>query len=108
MKAPILVACSFVASLVAFEAVCAEDGDIESGRQLYSTRMCTLCHTLAGESGQMAQFGGSLDNLAAKRDAAWIRRYLKDPKSVIPNSPMPASGLTDKEISDLTAFLLSN
>ncbi len=93
---------------VLFGTAGAKDGDVESGRQLYNARMCNLCHTLAGESGQMAQFGGPLDNLAAKRDAAWIRSYLKEPKSVLPNSPMPATGLTDREIADLTAFLLSH
>lgn len=84
------------------------DGDIESGRQLYNDQMCNLCHSLAGEVGQMAQVGGPLDGVGGKRDAAWIERYLKDPKSVIPNSQMPATGLNNQQIADLTAFLLAH
>lgn len=108
MNARFPLALPFVASFMLGGAVFAEEGDIEAGRQLYNTRMCNLCHTLRGESGQMAQFGGSLDDLGVKRDAAWIASYLKEPKSVIPNSPMPATGLTDREIADLIAFLLSH
>lgn len=86
----------------------AEDGDIQRGQQLYTEQMCNLCHTLAGESGTMAQVGGSLDNLAAKRDANWVKQYIRDPKSLIPNSVMPKSELSDQAIADLAAFLLAH
>ncbi len=84
------------------------DGDVEAGRQLYNDQMCNLCHRLAGEVGQMAQVGGPLDGVGEKRDESWIKRYIKDPKSVIPNSQMPATGLSDQQIADLTAFLLTH
>ncbi|WP_200334135.1 c-type cytochrome [Thiocystis violacea] len=56
----------------------------------------------------MAQVGGPLDDLAARRSADWIMQYLKCPKSVIPSSEMPPTELTDQQIADLTAFLLSH
>lgn len=83
------------------------DGDGQRGQQLYTTKMCNLCHTLAGESGPMAQVGGPLDGLAAKRDAAWMQAYLKDPAKIIPGAQMPKTELTDQEIADLTVYLLS-
>jgi mono/diheme cytochrome c family protein len=58
MKSRILIAFPFAASFLLAGTASAEDGNVESGRQLYSARMCNLCHTLGGESGQMAQFGG--------------------------------------------------
>lgn len=81
------------------------DGDFESGKKLYNDQMCNLCHSLAGEVGQMAHVGGPLDGVGEKRDADWIKRYVKDPKSVIPGSQMPPTGLSDQQIADLTAFL---
>ncbi|NEV63963.1 c-type cytochrome [Thiorhodococcus minor] len=83
------------------------DGEAAAGKQIYDEQMCNLCHRLAGESGPMAHVGGSLDGLAQRRDADWIRRYLKNPQSVIPESQMPPSPLTDPQIDDLIAFLLS-
>ncbi|WP_242523385.1 c-type cytochrome [Thiocystis minor] len=47
----------------------------------------------------------SLIILPAKRDAAWIRLYLKDPMAALPEAKMPKVDLTDQEIADLTAFL---
>lgn len=85
----------------------AQSGDIQAGQAIYAAQMCNLCHSRAGESGPMAHVGGSLDGLASKRDAAWIDGYLRDPKSVIPNSQMPKTGLTDEELADLIAFLLA-
>ncbi len=85
----------------------AQTGDIQAGQAVYAAQMCSLCHSRAGESGPMAHVGGPLDGLASRRDAAWIEGYLRDPKSVIPNSQMPKTGLTDQELADLIAFLLA-
>lgn len=85
----------------------AQTGDIQAGQAIYAAQMCSLCHSRAGESGPMAHVGGSLDGLSSRRDAAWIEGYLRDPKSVIPNSQMPKTGLTDQELADLIAFLLA-
>lgn len=102
--------CTFIAAALLTNATgaSAEGGDTQAGKAIYAARLCNLCHTLAGESGQMAHVGGSLDALATRRDAAWIERYLRDPKSVIPSSQMPSPGLTDREIADLIAFLLAS
>ena len=102
-----LIAAALIGCAVVAGTALADDGDSQRGKQLYSAKMCNLCHTLAGESGPMAQVGGPLDGLAAKRDAAWMNAYLKDPTKVIPNAQMPKTELTDQEIADLTAYLLS-
>jgi cytochrome c2 len=87
--------------------IVAQDGDIQAGQAIYEAQMCNLCHTLGGKSGAMAHVGGVLDQLATRRDADWIERYIRNPQSVIPKSQMPKTTLTDREIRDLIAFLLA-
>lgn len=84
-----------------------EEGDVQAGRQLYTAKLCNLCHTLAGEMGQLAHLGGPLDQLGTRRDASWLRGYLKSPTSVLPEAKMPRFELTDREITDLITYLLS-
>jgi cytochrome c2 len=74
------------------------------GKALYE-KQCKTCHSIAGEGGKMAALGGSLDGVAAKHDDAWLKAYLKDPKSQIPSAKMPKLSLTDQQIDDLIAHL---
>lgn len=69
--------------------------------------MCNLCHTVAGESGPMADLGGSLDQVGQRRDAAWLRLYFTDPKAAVPSATMPKTDLTEQELEDMIAYLLS-
>ena len=78
----------------------------EDGKKVFETKKCINCHSLGSEKGAMAKLGGPLDGVGAKRDAAWLKGYLMDPKSKIPNSKMPKQNLTEKEIDDLTQYML--
>jgi cytochrome c2 len=78
----------------------------EDGKKVFEAKKCISCHTLGSEKGPMAKLGGPLDGVGAKRDAAWLKGYLTDPKSKIPNSKMPKQNLTEKEIDDLTQYML--
>ncbi|AFL73044.1 c-type cytochrome [Thiocystis violascens] len=102
---PRLLAAFFIGSALLVIAIRAQEGDLINGQRIYAAKMCNLCHTLAGESGPMAELGGPLDGIGTKRDAAWIRLYLKDPMAALPEAKMPRIDLTDQEIADLTAFL---
>lgn len=85
----------------------AQEGNPEVGQALFQAKMCNLCHTLAGESGPMANLGGSLDAVGQRRDAAWLRVYFTDPKAVIPTATMPPAELSATELQDMIAYLLS-
>ena len=73
---------------------------------LYAAK-CQVCHSLAGNAGKMASVGGSLDGVGSKRDAEWLKKYLKDPKSVMPEAKMPAIKMTDAELDAMVAYMAS-
>jgi mono/diheme cytochrome c family protein len=74
--------------------------------QLYAKK-CALCHSLEGKGGKKADLGGPLDGVGAKRDEAWLRAYMKDPKSKIDGAKMPKIKLSDEEFDAMVEKLLS-
>jgi cytochrome c2 len=76
----------------------------DEGKALYE-KQCKICHSIAGDKGKMADKGGALDGIAAKRDPAWLTEYLQDPKSKSPESKMPKMKLSPEQVADLVAFL---
>jgi cytochrome c2 len=93
------------ALLLAAMATLAHAG-VDEGKAAYDKR-CKVCHSLAGDAGKFAEKGGPLDGIGAKRDAEWLKAYLQDPKSKRPDTKMPKMKLTDQEIDDFVAFLLT-
>jgi nitric oxide reductase subunit C len=78
----------------------------DEGKALYE-KQCKICHSIAGDKGKMADKGGALDGIGAKHDAGWLKAYLQDPKSKTPDSKMPKMKLSDQQLDDLVAFLLT-
>ena len=76
------------------------------GRQLTSAQACTSCHVIGGQG---ASVGPSLDEVAARRSAAYIHSYIENPKSINPNATMPAflPPLTHQQVEDITQYLLT-
>ena len=80
-------------------------GDAGAGAEAYKANKCSMCHQIAGQGGKM---GGALDDVGSKRDAEWLKKYIKDPKSVEPNGKMKAyPSIADKDLDDLVAYLLT-
>jgi|RhiMethySRZTD1v2_1073278.scaffolds.fasta_scaffold225149_2 cytochrome c2 len=92
-------------------ALCAAGGTVlagvDEGKQVFADKKCITCHTLGDQKGPAAQLGGPIDHVGGKRDAAWMKDYLTDPKSKIPDAKMPKQTLTAKELDDLVAYMLS-
>ena len=65
---------------------------------------CTTCHALAGQGGTI---GPALDGVGGRRDAEYLRKWLKDPASLKADSKMPKLGLTDEQVEELAKFLES-
>lgn len=80
---------------------------VEAGRLAFSKYGCYSCHSARGfEKLQKfaPTFEGLKDKLANER---WMLSWLRTPEKVRPNTVMPAFKLTDDEMRDLTAFVLS-
>jgi mono/diheme cytochrome c family protein len=74
--------------------------------EIYNKK-CKACHSIGGAGGPMAKTGGALDDVGAKRDEAWLRAYLKDPKSKMDNAKMPKIALSDAEMDQIITYLLT-
>jgi ubiquinol-cytochrome c reductase cytochrome b subunit len=75
-----------------------------AGRVLYDKNGCAACHSIHGKGGTI---GPDLTHVAKKRDRDWHLRHFKDPQSVSPGSIMPKVLLDDKQLNELTDYMLS-
>ena len=65
-------------------------------------QICVACHSLGGQG---ASVGPPLDGVGARLDAEFLRKWLKKPSSVKPDSKMPELGLSDSQVDELVTFL---
>jgi cytochrome c2 len=82
--------------------------DAAYGQALFSAKGCVMCHRHAAVA-RSDPFGmGNPDLTQYRPDPEFLRRWLKDPKSVRPATEMPDLGLKLDEIEALIAFLSAN
>jgi cytochrome c2 len=79
----------------------------KDGEKVFETNKCITCHTLNGKSGKMAKTGGPLDGVGSKRTADWMKKYLKDPASVVKDAQMPQMELSESDINALVAYMVT-
>jgi cytochrome c2 len=77
-------------------------GDAAKGEKVYAAQKCHLCHKIGAVGGKM---GPDLSAVGAKRDAAWMEKYLLNPKMVDPKNKMPAVKVKPQDLADLIAYL---
>jgi cytochrome c oxidase subunit II len=91
------------------------DPTAAEGGQLFQTRGCAACHTIAGTPAQ-GKVGPNLTHVASRGVIAGsilentpqeLRAWLKDPPGIKPGSIMPDLGLNDHELDVLVAYLQS-
>jgi nitric oxide reductase subunit C len=76
---------------------------VSPGAAVFQTKGCMHCHSLEGQGGT---FGGPLDTVGRDLTEAQIRRYIRDPRSVDPESMMPPQKeLSDRELEEVAKFL---
>ncbi|MFN8525052.1 MAG: cytochrome c [Chloroflexota bacterium] len=94
------------------------DGDTNAGKQLFSTKGCIACHTAAGVPGATGSIGPNLNGLGdpGKRPSLTdgapntpenIKAWIQDPGKRKPGTMMPNLNLSEKEATDLTAFMVT-
>ena len=81
------------------------DPAVARGKILFAKNHCMACHRIHGEGGKV---GPDLSYVAEQRpDRQWHLRHFRNPLSVSPGSIMPAFPLTEKDLNDLTSYLLT-
>jgi mono/diheme cytochrome c family protein len=79
--------------------------ELQKGREVYEAQGCGACHMIRGEGGAA---GPDLSRIGSIRDEDSLRRFIKDPQSVKPGSPMPDSkGLADESLNAIARYLAS-
>jgi len=81
-------------------------GDPVKGKVVYDSHnpKCSLCHKIGAAGGKL---GPDLTAVGTKRDAAWLTKYLADPKAADPKNKMPAVKAKGQDLENLVAYLLS-
>ena len=92
------------------ETIAVPDRELSStenhGLYLYADRQCAYCHQINGEGGH--RVGPDLSNEVAKRRSAdYIAKYIKDPKSINSTSIMPKYDLPEADLHALADFILA-
>jgi cytochrome c oxidase subunit 2 len=98
--AVLLVAVVFRSIIPSAQAVV----DPALGEKIYSAKRCGACHVIQGKGGKL---GPPLSDIASKRDAQWLKAFLKDPKTINPESKMSRFKGTDDELETLITYLLT-
>lgn len=78
---------------------------ITKGEKIYADKKCALCHMIKGKGGKT---GGDLSDVGARREASWLKQFMKDPKAMDPKAAkmLPFRG-SDEELEALVAYLTS-
>lgn len=79
---------------------------VTSGKDVWHANNCINCHTLFGEG---AYYAPDLTKITKHRGEAYLQAYMRDPSKFYDENKhrrlMPKQDLSDKDITDLIAFL---
>jgi cytochrome c oxidase subunit 2 len=85
----------------------------QPGFQTFANNQCAGCHTLRGTSAK-GRIGPDLTHLASRKSLgaltipntpADLEAWIRDPQHFKPGNKMPALGLSDRQLTELTSFL---
>ena len=90
-----------------------EAGDPSAGAMVIARQACGSCHIIPGIPDASGMVGPPLAGFRSRQMIAGVvpntpqalDDYLRDPKALVPANVMPAEGLTEREIEDITAYL---
>jgi|RhiMetdeSRZDD1v2_1073273.scaffolds.fasta_scaffold10026_11 mono/diheme cytochrome c family protein len=75
---------------------------VDQGRAAFRRVGCANCHMIRGVGTGLAP---DLSHVGAKYTAAYLERWLRDPREIRPSGHMPALELSDEDVRALAAFL---
>jgi cytochrome c oxidase subunit II len=93
-----------VAVVLLAASVQAQDGGglVARGRDVFREQGCYGCHTVGVTGTPIAT---DLSRIGAKRDQAYLARWLRDPSLQRPTAHMPKIQLSEVEVQALAAYL---
>jgi cytochrome c553 len=77
---------------------------LTEGSAVFKKVGCSNCHTVRGVGTPLAP---DLSRIGSRYDAAYLARWLRDPREVRPSGHMPALELSESDIQALAAYLAS-
>ncbi len=92
----------------------APPGDADRGKTLVEKRGCAACHVF--EQGATARpsngsperdYAPNLWNVGDKANRDWLYLWVKNPKSMWPETKMPTLRLSDQEAADVSTYLMT-
>ena len=93
----------------------AQAASVAEGRRVFETTACISCHAVDGTVGT-GVFGPDLTHLMSRETLASgaapntpenLRIWIQDPEHFKPGSLMPAMNLTERELDQLVAYLVT-
>ncbi len=98
---------------VRISTVIAKSGDAaEQGQTLFNQRFCVTCHSIAVERGGETKLiggdiGPELTKVGSKVKPEWLVAWLRDPQGYLEHTRMPRYGWSDKELYQVTQYILT-
>ncbi len=77
---------------------------IKAGEETVKTVGCLTCHAVDGLG---TDFAPALDSVGAKVTPNYLRQWINDPKAYDPDTSMPSLRLSNREIDNVVAYLMS-
>ncbi len=93
--------------------VIAKTGDAaEQGQMRFNQRFCVTCHAIAVERGGETKLiggdiGPELTKAGSKVKPEWLVAWLRDPQGYLEHTRMPRYGWSDKELYQVTQYILT-
>jgi cytochrome c2 len=103
MRKVVGMAAGLALLLVIGVAAFAADASVEHGKEVYAAQKCQMCHSIAGVGNKKYP----LDGIGSKMKAEELKKFIKNPKESKPNVMMKAYALPEKDLADLTAYMLT-
>jgi cytochrome c2 len=85
------------------DPVALDKADSEAGKILFRESRCISCHSVEGKGGTVSP---DLAKIGSKVRAEWLYAFLKNPHGYNPMTLMPQFNFTDKELLNLTAYMM--
>jgi cytochrome c len=89
-------------------------GNAERGRRLLAQYQCGSCHTIPGVASAAGTHASTLQGFGLRSYIAGrvvnrpelLARWIAQPHSLVPGTPMPSMGVSAADARDMAAYLL--